>query len=82
MRLHGSVRLGLTPYDGKNMSLAARNVDIITIGGRVTLRGPVSNEREKHFIGDIANRIVPSRNADNQLQVKVLNQPGITATNP
>jgi osmotically-inducible protein OsmY/sporulation protein YlmC with PRC-barrel domain len=56
--------------DGKNMSVNARNVKIITVDGHVTLRGPVNNAEEKRLIGEIADRIAHSENVDNQLEVK------------
>ena len=56
---------------GKNMSVNARNVKIITNQGRVTLRGPVNTAEEKRLIGEIANRIARSENVDNQLDVKL-----------
>lgn len=59
--------------DREGLSVNARNVKIITANGRVTLRGPVSNEGEKQAIVEIANRIAQGGNVDNQLQVK--NQP-------
>jgi hyperosmotically inducible periplasmic protein len=55
----------------KEMSLNARNVKIITIDGRVTLRGPVNTAEEKRLIGEIANRIAGVGNVDNQLEVKL-----------
>jgi len=55
---------------GKNMSMNAKNVKIITIAGQVTLRGPVDTAEEKRLIGEIANRIARSENVDNQLEVK------------
>ena len=55
----------------KTMSLNARNVKIITIDGRVTLRGPVNTAEEKRLIGEIADRIARSENVDNQLEVKL-----------
>lgn len=54
----------------KDMSVNARNVKIITVDGRVTLRGPVKTSEEKRAIGDIADRIATSGNVDNQLEVK------------
>ena len=52
------------------MSINAKNVEIITMNGHVTLRGPVNSEDEKkRQIGDIANRIAQSQNVDNQLEV-------------
>lgn len=53
----------------KDMSLDAKNVKIITINGRVTLRGPVGSQEEKRLIGELANRIARSGNVDNQLEV-------------
>lgn len=55
---------------GKNMSVNARNVKIITIDGRVTLRGPVKSAEEKRLIGEIAERSAHSGNVDNQLEVE------------
>ena len=54
---------------GTGMSVNARNVKIITIDGRVTLRGPVNSAEEKRLIGEIADRIARSSNVDNQLEV-------------
>jgi osmotically-inducible protein OsmY len=56
---------------GKNISVNARNVKIITNHGRVTLRGPVNTAEEKRLIGEIAERIARSENVDNQLDVKL-----------
>jgi len=53
------------------LSLNAQNVKIMTINGRVTLRGPVNTEEEKHRIGEIADRVARSGNVDNQLEVKL-----------
>ena len=58
---------------GENMSINAKNVKIITIDGRVTLRGPVNTAEEKRLIGEIADRIARSENVDNQLEVKPTN---------
>ena len=55
---------------GNNMSMNAKNVKIITIDGRVTLRGPVNSAEEKSLIGEIANRNALPGNVDNQLEVK------------
>jgi hyperosmotically inducible protein len=55
----------------KDMSVNAKNVKIITVDGRVTLRGPVKTAEEKRLIGEIANRIARSENVDNQLEVKL-----------
>lgn len=55
---------------GKNMSVNARNVKIITRDGQVTLRGPVNSAEEKRQIGEIAERSTNARSVDNQLEVK------------
>jgi len=54
-----------------NLSVNARNVKVITLDGRVTLRGPVKTAEEKRHIGEIAERIAHSGNVDNQLEVKL-----------
>jgi sporulation protein YlmC with PRC-barrel domain len=51
------------------MTINGKNVKIITLNGRVTLRGPVNSADEKSRIGDIANRIATTGNVDNQLEV-------------
>lgn len=56
---------------GKDMSVNAHNVKIITRNGRVTLRGPVNSESEKQRVGDIAEKIARAENVDNQLEVKL-----------
>ncbi|MDZ4401758.1 PRC-barrel domain-containing protein [Prosthecobacter sp.] len=53
-----------------NISVNAQNVKIITLNGRVTLRGPVNTADERQLIGSIAERIVRAKNVDNQLEVK------------
>jgi sporulation protein YlmC with PRC-barrel domain len=55
---------------GKNLSVNARNVKIITQDGQITLRGPVNTAEEKRRIGDIAERSAHSGTVDNQLEVK------------
>jgi hyperosmotically inducible periplasmic protein len=55
---------------GKGMSINARNVEIATVDGRVTLRGPVDTAEEKNFIRAIADRIARPENVDNQIEVK------------
>jgi sporulation protein YlmC with PRC-barrel domain len=54
---------------GKEMSLNAKNVKIITINGRVALRGRVNTEEEKRLIGEIADCFARSENVSNQLEV-------------
>jgi hyperosmotically inducible protein len=51
-------------------SMTAKNVKIITDGGKVTLRGPVKNAEEKSGIESIAKTVAGDANVDNQLEVK------------
>jgi sporulation protein YlmC with PRC-barrel domain len=53
----------------KGFSISAHNVKIITLDGRVTLRGAVKSQEEKRRIGEIAAQVVSAANVDNQLQV-------------
>jgi len=62
------IRQEILARDG--LSVNARNVKIITVNGRVTLRGPVNDEAEKQIITEIVNRIAQSANVDNQTEVK------------
>jgi hyperosmotically inducible protein len=54
----------------QGMSMNAKNVKIITIDGRVTLRGVVNTSEEKSRIAEIALRIAHQGNVDNQLEVQ------------
>jgi len=55
--------------DRKDLSVNARNVKIITTGGRVVLKGMVITPEEKRLIGDVAIGIQRSKDVDNQLIV-------------
>lgn len=52
------------------LSLKARNVKIITVSGRVTLRGPVTSDAEKEAVFKIAQAMVPNGSVDNQIEVQ------------
>jgi len=54
----------------KSLSTVAKNVKIITVDGKVTLRGPVNSETEKKQISDIATKVAAADHVDNQLEVK------------
>jgi len=54
-----------------DMSANARNVQVATVDGRVTLRGVVNTAEEKRIIGEIAIRIAHDGNVDNQLEVTI-----------
>jgi hyperosmotically inducible protein len=51
------------------LSANARNVKVITVNGRVTLRGPVNTEEEKRLIGNLATELTGAGNVDNQIEV-------------
>lgn len=57
----------------KGMSINGQNVKIITIKGKVTLRGPVEGAEERLLIEDIATSCALVGNVDNQLEVKRVN---------
>ena len=52
------------------LTMTAKNVKIITIGGVVTLRGPVNSAEEKAKIEQLAKASAGSVKVDNQLEVK------------
>ena len=51
-------------------SMVAKNIKIMTVNGKVTLRGPVKTDAEKAGIESIAKTIAGDGNVDNQLEVK------------
>lgn len=53
-----------------DFSTAAKNVKIITVGGVVTLRGPVKSANERNGIGSIAQQTAGVKRVDNQLEVE------------
>lgn len=61
------IRREVTAADG--LSVNAKNVKIITVDGRVTLRGPVKTPEEKIRVVEIATRIARVENVDDQLEV-------------
>jgi hypothetical protein len=54
----------------KALSFTAKNVKIITVGGKVTLRGPVKSDEEKSSIEQKAKAAPGVADVDNQLEVK------------
>ena len=51
-------------------STTAKNIKIITVDGKVTLRGPVNSDSEKSGIESLAKNIAGDGNVDDQLEVK------------
>lgn len=56
--------------DADDLSFNAKNVKIITVSGKVTLRGPVESAEERSAIERTARDVAGVRNVDNQLEVK------------
>jgi osmotically-inducible protein OsmY len=52
-----------------NLSINAQNVKVVSLDGKVTLRGPVNNQNEKDSIGQIATDVAGANNVDNQLDI-------------
>ncbi len=56
--------------DDDRLSFAAKNVKVITLNKRVTLRGPVSSDEEKTSIEALAKQANGVSVVDSQLEVK------------
>jgi hypothetical protein len=52
------------------LSFTAKNVKIITAGGKVTLRGPVKTDAERNAIDAAARKVAGVTQVDNQIEVK------------
>jgi hyperosmotically inducible periplasmic protein len=52
-----------------NLSLYAKNVKIITVNGKVTLKGPVRSEDEQQMILQYANAVAKPENVVNEMSV-------------
>ena len=61
------IRERITSQEG--MSINARNVKVMTSGGKVTLRGPVDSPVERDTIVRIAQDVAGADNVDDQLEV-------------
>lgn len=53
----------------KNLSTSARNAKVITLDGRVTLRGPVRDQAEKDTLGKLAAEVAGAHNVRNELEI-------------
>jgi hypothetical protein len=53
-----------------SLSFTAKNVKIITQGGKVTLRGPVKSDQERSNIEAAARKVAGVTQVDNQIEVK------------
>lgn len=66
-KISASVRRGI--MGDNNLSFTAKNVKVITVGTKVTLRGPVKSEQEKATIETLARQAANVTEVDNQLEV-------------
>lgn len=55
-------------------SVLAENIKIITVNGKVTLRGPVKTPEEKQAVQSAAQNVAGAASIDNQLEVKAQTQ--------
>jgi len=55
------------------LSTEAKNIKVITSGGKVTLRGPVGSDQERDTIARLVQQ-AGAQSVDNQLEVKAANQ--------
>ena len=63
-----NIRRALTKSD--TLSTTAKNVKIITVNGKVTLRGPVMSQEEQQAIATAAQGVAGVTALDNQLEIK------------
>ena len=56
--------------DDKSLSMTAKNVKIITAGGKVTLRGPVNTAAEKETVSAHAKMVAGQTAVTDELEVK------------
>lgn len=63
-------RIRSSLMQANQLSSNAKNVKVITQDGKVTLRGPVSNDQEKNVIGSVAEGIAGKGNVSNELEVQ------------
>lgn len=53
-----------------SLSFTAKNVKVITVNGKVTLRGPVDNEQERASVDAAARRVAGPTHVENQLEIQ------------
>jgi len=68
VKITAAIRKGV--MGDKSLSFTAKNVKIITVGSKVTLRGPVNNDQEKAAIEARAKQTPGVTEVDNQIEVK------------
>jgi len=65
------IRRAITESD--QLSATAKNIKIVSVNGKVTLRGPVTTEQERQLVDSIVKQFGVTT-TDNQLEVKTINQ--------
>ncbi|MFO1520025.1 MAG: BON domain-containing protein [bacterium] len=68
LKITQKIRQSLVADD--SLSTLAKNVKIITVNGKVTLRGPVNSDSEKDRVAQKAGQISGDGSVINQLEVK------------
>jgi hyperosmotically inducible protein len=68
IKITTSIRHGI--MRDHSLSFAAKNVTIVTVGTKVTLRGPVNSDAEKTAIESRARQTAGVTEVDDQLEVK------------
>ncbi len=68
IKITATIRKGM--MSDKTLSFAAKNVKVITVGTKVTLRGPVKSEQERATVEALARQTAGVTEVDNQLEVK------------
>jgi len=63
-------RLRQAVNQDNQLSVNAKNIKIVTAGGKVTLRGPVNSAAEQQQILDKVQKVEGVSSVDNQLEVK------------
>ena len=66
-KITANIRKGI--IGEKDVSFTGKNVKIITVGTRVTLRGPVKDDKERTVIEGIAKRTTGVSDVDSQLEI-------------
>jgi osmotically-inducible protein OsmY len=67
--LSTSQRIRTLVMEDDSLSMNAKNVKIITLDGRVTLRGLVESERERQAVVEAARSVAAPDKVDDQLEV-------------
>lgn len=70
VKMTTDIRQAIVREEG--LSVSAQNVKVITVNGRVVLRGPVNSTGEKDRIEEIARRVAGVDRVDNQLEVRAV----------